>query len=257
MLMKRLQGKTAIVVGAGTKGDGTGNGKAVAIQFAREGALVLCVDQEKEAAEATAEAIKKEGGHAEACQGDITSAEVCEQVINTCVKRFGKLTVLHNNVGIPSMMDIINTPEEAWDEIFDINVKGMFMMCKYAIPAMKEAGGGSIINVSSLASVRSFPDAAYCSSKGAVNSLTLYLAGRYSRHHIRANALLLGYIDTPLARSGWENEKIREMNLKQVPMRRFGSPWEVANVAAFLASDESSYVTGSIIPVDGGLSISM
>lgn len=256
-MQKRLAGKVAIVVGAGTKGEGLGNGKATAIQFAREGALVLCVDQEKEAAEATVEIIQKEGGHGEACQGDITSAEVCEHIVRTCIQRFGKLNVLHNNVGIASMMEIVNMPEEAWDEIFDVNVKGMFMVCKHAIPAMKEVGGGSIINVSSLASVRSFPDAAYCSSKGAVNSLTLYLAGRYSRHHIRANALLLGYIDTPLAQTGWENQKIREMNLKQVPMRRFGSPWEVANVAAFLASDESSYVTGAIIPVDGGISISM
>jgi NAD(P)-dependent dehydrogenase (short-subunit alcohol dehydrogenase family) len=257
MLMKRLQGKVAIVAGGGTKGDGTGNGRAVAIKFAREGALVLCVDKEKASAISTVEAIRKEGGHAESYEGDITRTEVCKDIIETCVKRFGKLNVLHNNAGILCRKEIIDTPEEVWNEIFDLNVKGMFIMCKYAIPAMKEAGGGSIINVSSLASMRGFPDAAYCSSKGAVNSLTLYVAGRYSRYNIRANALLLGYIDTPLARSGWEKERVREQNLKQVPMRRFGSPWEVANVAAFLASDEASYITGAILPVDGGLSISM
>ena len=118
-------------------------------------------------------------------------------------------------------------------------------------------GGGSIINVSSVASIRAFPDAAYVSSKGAVNSLTLYIAGRYARYNIRANVLLLGFIDTPLARPAWEKEKTREINLRQVPMRRFASPWEVAKVAAFLASDDASYVTGAILPVDGGLSISM
>ena len=122
---------------------------------------------------------------------------------------------------------------------------------------MIEGGGGSIINVSSVASLRAFPDAAYVSSKGAVNSLTIYIAGRYGRYNIRANVLLLGFIDTPLARPAWENEKVREINLRQVPMRRFASPWEVATVAAFLASDEASYVNGAILPVDGGLSLSM
>jgi NAD(P)-dependent dehydrogenase (short-subunit alcohol dehydrogenase family) len=257
MMMKRLQDKAAIVVGAGTKGDGTGNGKAVAIQFARDGALVLCVDHEKIAAQSTAEVIRSEGGRAEIYHGDITNPQVCEDIVETCVRSFGKVDVLHNNVGIPSMMDIVDTPEEAWGEIFDINVKGMFMMCKKTIPRMKEGGWGSIINVSSVASVRAFPDAAYSSSKGAVNSLTMYIAGRYGRFNIRANVLLLGYIDTPLAKPSWENEKVRETNLKQVPMRRFGSPWEVASAAAFLASDESSYLTGAIIPVDGGLSVSM
>ena len=130
-------------------------------------------------------------------------------------------------------------------------------MCKLAIPHMLEQGGGAIINVSSAASMRSFPDAAYMSSKGAVDSLTRYIAGRYGRHNIRANVLLLGYIDTPLASPAWENDKIRQINLSQIPMRRFASPMEVATVAAFLASDEASYINGAILPVDGGLSVSM
>jgi len=122
---------------------------------------------------------------------------------------------------------------------------------------MIETGGGSIINVSSVAANRAFPDAAYVSTKGTVNSLTLYLAGRYGRYNIRANVLSLGYIDTPLVRPAWENEKLKKINLRQVPMRRFASPWEVASVAAFLASEEASYVNGVILPVDGGLSIAM
>ena len=256
-MKKRLKDKAIIVVGAGTKGEGLGNGKATAIQFAREGAKVLCVDRDESAAEITANIIINEGGQAEVCVADIVNSKDCERVVDSCLRYFKKLDVLHNNVGIPSWKEIVDTTEEAWNKIFNANVKGMFLMCKQAIPRMIEGGGGSIINVSSVASLRAFPDGAYVSSKGAVNSLTLYIAGRYGRYNIRANALLLGYIDTPLASPAWENEKVREINLRQVPMRRFASPWEGATVAAFLASDEASYITGAIIPVDGGLSLSM
>lgn len=254
-MKKRLENKAVIVVGAGTKGDGLGNGKAVAIRFAREGADVLCVDRDRSSVEMTAEAILKEGGKAEVCVADIANEKDCERVVDQCLTVFKKVDVLHNNVGIVSLKEIVKTTEEDWTKTFDVNIKGMFLMCKHTIPRLIEGGGGSIINVSSLASLRSYPDAAYVSSKGAVNSLTLYIAGRYARYHIRANVLLLGYIDTPLARQVWEDERVREINLRQVPLRRFASPWEVAAVAAFLASDEASYITGAILPVDGGLSL--
>jgi NAD(P)-dependent dehydrogenase (short-subunit alcohol dehydrogenase family) len=253
----RLEGKAAIVVGAGTRGDGVGNGKATAIQFAREGARVLCVDLDKKAAQQTADMIREEGGVGEAFEADAALSADCARVVNECLRRFGRIDILHNNVGIPTLTEIVDTSEEAWTKVFDLNVKGMFLMCKQAIPPMRQGGGGSIINISTVASIRAFPDAAYCSSKGAVNSLTLYLAGRCAWYNIRANALVLGYIDTPLARPAWENERVREINLRQVPLRRFASPWEVASVAAFLASDEASYVTGAIIPVDGGLSVAI
>jgi NAD(P)-dependent dehydrogenase (short-subunit alcohol dehydrogenase family) len=256
-MKRRLVDKAIIVVGAGTKGEGLGNGKATAIQFAREGAKVLCVDCDESAAEGTANMIKSEGGQAEVCAADIVKPSDCERVVDACLRHFKRLDVLHNNVGIPSLKEIVDTTEEAWSKTFDVNVNGMFLMCKQAIPQMIEDGGGSIINVSSVASLRAFPDAAYVSSKGAVNSLTIYIAGRYGRYNIRANVLLLGYIDTPLARPAWETENVREINLRQVPMRRFASPWEVATVAAFLASDEASYVNGAILPVDGGLSLSI
>lgn len=256
-MKKRLAGKAAIVVGAGTKGEGIGNGKATAIQFAREGAKVLCVDIDKSAAEITANMIKDDGGQAQVCVADILNSKDCERVVDSCIRHFKKLDILHNNVGIPSWKEIVDTAEDVWNKTFHINIDSIFRMCKQALPLMIEGGGGSIINVSSLASVRAFPDAAYVSSKGAVNSLTLYIAGRYGRYNIRANALLLGYIDTPLARPAWENEKVREVNLRRVPMRRFASPWEVATVAAFLASEEASYVNGVILPVDGGLTLSM
>jgi NAD(P)-dependent dehydrogenase (short-subunit alcohol dehydrogenase family) len=252
---KRLEGKAIIAVGAGTGGEGIGNGKAAAVQFAREGAKVLCVDRFEAAAQATAEMIREEGGQAEYAVADITEADHCQQVVEACMGHFGKVDVLHNNVGIPSLAEITEATEDAWTHTFDVNVKGMYLMCKYAIPTMREGGGGAIINVSTVASIRSFPDAAYTASKGAVNSLTIHLAGRYGRYNIRANCMVLGYIDTPLARPAWDDEKVRDINLRQVPMKRFASPWEVATVAAFLASDEASYVNGTIIPVDGGLSI--
>jgi NAD(P)-dependent dehydrogenase (short-subunit alcohol dehydrogenase family) len=254
---KRLQDKAAIVVGAGTKGKGIGNGKATAIQFAREGARVICVDIDSEAAKETVDIIRTEGGVAEACVGDIMRSEDCTHFVDTCVEKYGKLDVLHNNVGVGSGMSIADAKDANWDEVFNVNAKGLFLICKHAIPYMINGGGGSIINVSTIFSIRPGPDVAYVASKGAVNSLTLYIARFYARHNIRANCLLLGYIDTPLARPAWENEKVRETNLKQVPMHRFASPWEVATAAAFFASDESSYITGTILPIDGGLSLSM
>lgn len=159
--------------------------------------------------------------------------------------------------GVGGGQEIVDATEEEWDRAFDINVKGMFLMCKCGIPKMIEGGGGSIINVSSIASIRPLPGVTYDTSKGAVNALTIYIARRYARYNIRANALLLGYMDTPLVAPVWQDERIRETNLKQVPMRRFGSPWEGAAVAAFFASDDASYVTGVLMPVDGGLTLSI
>lgn len=254
---RRLENKAIIVVGAGTSGEGVGNGKAAAIQFAREGAKVLCVDRDEPAADITTNIIRGEGGQAATCVANIVDSADCARVVDTCLRHFEKLDVLHNNVGIAFGGEIVDTTEDDWAKTFEASVKGMFLMCKYAIPRMIEGGGGSIVNVSSIFSIRPGPAAAYVASKGAVNSLTVYIARRYARYNIRANALLLGYIDTPLVRPVWQNEKIREINLRQVPMRRFASPWEVATVAAFFASDEASYVTGVVMPVDGGLSLSM
>jgi NAD(P)-dependent dehydrogenase (short-subunit alcohol dehydrogenase family) len=248
-----LEGKVAIVVGAGTRGEGVGNGKATAITFAREGAKVLCVDLDEEAAEATTEAIRREGGHAETCVANVANAQECQRIIETCMEHFGKVDVLHNNVGIGDGKEIVDVTEEDWDRAFSINTKGMYLTCKYAIPRMIEGGGGSIINISSIASVRPMSGVTYTTSKAAVNALTIYIARRYGRYNIRANCLMLGYMDTPLVAPVWQDERIREINLKQVPMQRFGTPWEGAAVAAFLASDEASYVNGVVMPVDGGL----
>jgi len=249
----RLEGKVAIVVGAGTRGVGVGNGKAAAITFAREGAKVLCVDLDEVAADATRDAIRSEGGQAETFVANIVNAKDCEGVIEACIQHFGKLDVLHNNVGTGDGKEIVDVTEEDWDRAFGINAKGMYLTCKYAIRKMIEGGGGSIINISSTASVRPMSGLTYTTSKAAVNALTIYVARRYGRYNIRANCLMLGYMDTPLVAPVWQDEGIRETNLKQVPMRRFGTPWEGAAVAAFLASDEASYVNGVVMPVDGGL----
>ena len=252
-MKKRLENKVIVVAGAGTALEGLGNGKAAAVQFAREGAKVLCADLVETAAQATAKMIKEEGGEAIACAGNILKADDIQNIIDTCLNQYGRIDVLHNNVGIPGGGEIVDVDEETWDRTFAINVKGMFLTCKMMIPHMIKNGGGCIINVSSIASHRPLPSAAYVSSKGAVDSLTRYIAVRYGRYNIRANVLLLGYIDTPLARPAWEIEKIKQINLRQVPLRRFASPWEVATVAAFLASDDASYINGVILPVDGGL----
>jgi len=248
-----LENKVAIVVGAGTRGEGIGNGKAAAIEFGREGAKVLCVDMDEAAANTTRDEIRKEGGTAETYVANLIEAADCERAVAACIRHFGKVNVLHNNVGIGGGNNIVDCSEEEWDRIFDINVKGMFLMCKYSIPRMIEAGGGSIINISSIAAVRPWPSVTYTTTKGAVNHLTIYIARRYGRDNIRANCLMLGYMDTPLVAPVWSNKEVREANIRQVPMRRFGTPREGASVAAFLASDDASYVNGAVIPVDGGL----
>ena len=256
-MARRLEDKAIIVIGAGTNGDDIGNGKAAAVQFAREGARVLCVDRDEGALMDTIRMIENEGGAATACVADIAKWKDCERVAATCIAKFEKIDVLHNNAGVAASNDFLEMEEDDWDRVFDVNVKGIFMMCRFTIPWMIKNGGGSIINISSIFSIRPGSEGCYVASKSAVDGITRFIARKYARHNIRANALLLGYIDTPLARPAWDNEKIREINLRQVPMHRFGSPWEGAMVAAFLASDESSYLTGLTLPVDGGLSLSM
>lgn len=251
----RLEGKIALVAGAGTWGDGVGNGQATAIQFAREGAKVLCLDRKLESAEATAAMIAEEGGEAAVHEGDITNNEDCEAAVAACVERFGGLDILHNNAVRIAPGSVVDADPDRWDLAFEVGVKGYFLMCKHAIPVMAARGGGSIINVSSIYSIRPANSASYDALKGAVNSLTLHLARNHAKQNIRANALLLGYMDTALARPAWETEWIRQKNLKQVPMRRFADPFEGATVAAFLASDDASYVTGVLLPVDGGISV--
>lgn len=265
----RLENRVAIVVGAGQQaGETMGNGRATAIRFAQEGAKVLLVDRNLESAEETTRTIAADGGTASALRADITVEDDCRSIAATCVERYGRIDILHNNVG-RSEGDR-PTPEmdaEVWDLLFAMNLKGMFMTCKHVLPVMRAQGSGVILNVSSIASIcaRREPaqrsGVAYKTSKGAVNTLTHHIALENAEHGIRCNAILPGLIDTPMAIERRARERnvgrdaVRRERDERVPLlRRMGTAWDVANAAVFLASDEARYITALIMPVDGGLS---
>lgn len=237
----RLQGKVAIIVGAGQlSGDTVGNGRAVAERFAQEGASLLLVDIDEGAAQATSEAVAAYGEPVSVLRADITREGDCRAIAAACIERFGRIDILHNNVG-RSRGDRCTSEMDAdmWDEIMTMNLKGMFMTCKYVLPHMVGQGAGSIINVSSTASLAARPTVTYKTSKGAVNAFTQHLAMENAMHGVRANAILPGLIDTPMAIERRAQER--------------GISKDVAHAAVFLASDEARYVTGVLLRVDGGL----
>lgn len=265
----RLEGKVAVVVGAGqSPGSGPddttiGNGRATALLFAREGASVLAVDRRLDSAQETVDLITAEGGTASALQADICDERQAESITTACLDTYGTIDVLHNNVGIGTGDGGITTLElDTWNRIFDVNVTGMFLTCKYAVPAMRASGGGAIVNISSVAAIASAGIAAYKSSKAAVNALTQHLASANFRHNIRANAIMPGLMDTPMAIGGYsaargvDPDEIRAGRNKRVPLGgQMGTGWDTAYAALFLASDEARFITGVILPVDGGASI--
>jgi NAD(P)-dependent dehydrogenase (short-subunit alcohol dehydrogenase family) len=263
MMGERLRGKVAIVVGAGsTPGDTMGNGRATAILFAREGASVALVDYRLESAEETRKMIAAEGGTSFAVQADVTRAEDCRHAAEACLKTYGAVDILHNNVGIGEGGGPVELSEADWDKVLDTNLKAMYLMCKYVLPHMDECGRGSIINVSSVASIRfaPYPMLAYSASKGGVNALTRSIATQYAHRHVRCNAILPGLINTPMAidliseRLGVAKADLIRMRDAAVPMLHQGEAWDVAYAALFLASDESKFITGITLPVDGGQS---
>jgi NAD(P)-dependent dehydrogenase (short-subunit alcohol dehydrogenase family) len=260
----RLNGKVAIVVGAGsTLGESLGNGRATAMLFAREGAVVMLVDRDSASVAATQQMINAEGGASFVFVGDVTRADVCEQMAAECVRQHGRINILHNNVGVGVLGGPVETSEEDWDRVLTVNLKSMFLTCKHVLPHMQRQGNGVIINISSLGAVRysdAYPLAAYSASKGGVNALTRAIAMQYAAAGIRANAIMPGLIRTPMAVDeparlyGIDKEQYARMRDQSVPMRRMGEAWDVAYAALFLASDEAKYVTGVVLPVDGGLS---
>jgi NAD(P)-dependent dehydrogenase (short-subunit alcohol dehydrogenase family) len=261
-MAERLRGKVTIVVGGGqTAGETMGNGKATAILFAREGAAVVVVDRSEEAANDTRQAIAAEGGEASVVVADVTRADDCARIASECIARHGRIDVLHNNVGIGVIGGPVELSEEDWDRVVDTNLKSMFLTCKHVLPHMESQGGGAIVNVSSLASIRCspIPMLAYNASKAAVNALTRTIAMQYAAKGIRANAILPGLIHTPMAiddvvrRYGVDRERLVRGREQAVPMQRMGEAWDVAYAALYLASDEAKYVTGALLPVDGGL----
>jgi NAD(P)-dependent dehydrogenase (short-subunit alcohol dehydrogenase family) len=259
----RLEGNVAIVVGAGqTPGDTIGNGRATAILFAQEGARVLLVDRDLDSAEETRAMIEKKGGTATTFEADVTNEDACRAMATACVEAFGRIDVLHNNVGIGTGdAGVIRLELDAWRRILDVNLTAMFLTCKHVLPVMREQRGGSIINISSLASIASTGMAAYKVSKAGVNALTQQLAMGNARYGIRCNAILPGLMNTPMAiegiaaATGASKEQLIDARNAMVPLGGMGTAWDVAKAALFLASDDASFITGVLLPVDGGQSV--
>jgi NAD(P)-dependent dehydrogenase (short-subunit alcohol dehydrogenase family) len=260
--MGRLAGKIAIVVGAGqTPGETIGNGRATALRFAEEGATVLLVDRDAGSAEETLALLRQRGGDGSVCAADITREEDCRTFIHTCVERYGRIDVLHNNVGIGrGDRGAASMTVEVWDRIFDTNLKGIMLACKHALPVMREQQQGVITNISSVAAVCAVGLVAYKTSKAALNAYTHALATGNAAHGIRANVIMPGLMNTPMAiegnvAAGRERESLIRARNAQVPLGgKMGDAWDVANAALFLASDEARFITGVALAVDGGQS---
>ena len=258
----RLKGKVALITGVGSVGPGWGNGKAAAVQYARDGATVAAIDIALEAAQETVGIIRGEGGSAEAWRCDVTKRDEIAAVVGGIVARFGRIDVLHNNVGLPAMGTTEQLIEAEWDHAMDVNLKSVFLTCQAVLPIMVKQGKGAIVNISSLASIRytGYPYPAYYASKAALNHLTASIALEYAKKGIRANAILPGMMHTPhihqaiVGQYASAEEMIEKRNAL-TPMGRQGTGWDIAKAAAFLASDEADYITGQCLAVDGGQSV--
>lgn len=251
--MDRLKDKVAIVTGAGSQNEGIGNGRAAAILFAREGAKVLLVDRKLAAAEETLAMIRAEGGEADAMAADVTSGADCEGMVARAIERWGKLDILDNNVGIGSRGTVLDNDEEAWERVMRTNVTSMMLASKAAIPAMAANGGGAIVNISSIAAMRPRGLTPYAASKGAVIALTKGLAADHGRENIRVNCIAPGPVYTPMVYARGMSDELRERRRKAAALPLEGSGWDVGYAALFLVSDEARYISGVVLPVDGGV----
>jgi NAD(P)-dependent dehydrogenase (short-subunit alcohol dehydrogenase family) len=267
----RVAGKVALVLGAGAIGPGWGNGKAAAVLYAREGAKVFCVDLRREAAEETAAIIRAEGGDAAALAADVTQEDAVSGLVETCRDRFGRIDILHNNVGGQGTGRALSTITISdWNETLARNLTSVMLSCHAVMPIMQRQHGGAIVNISSISAIRHLgvPTAVYSAAKAAVNAFTKNIAVQHARDGIRANCVLPGYIDTPFVRrqiggaggkrsyelKGFKSaEEYAAARNATVPLGRTGTAWEVAYASLFLASDEASYITGIELVVDGGV----
>ncbi len=248
----RLKDKVALITGAAS-----GIGRETALLFAAEGAKIVAVDINDRAGEETVALIREQGGEAIYVHADVSQAADCEKMVRAAEEQYGRLDILFNNAGIMHSADgdAVNTSEEVWDLTMNVNLKGVFLGCKYGIPALRRAGGGSIINTASFVALMgaATPQVAYTASKGGVLALTRELAVVHARENIRVNALCPGPLHTELLMKFLDTEEKKQRRLVHIPMGRFGLAREMAYAALYLASDESSYVTGTEFVVDGGI----
>jgi NAD(P)-dependent dehydrogenase (short-subunit alcohol dehydrogenase family) len=253
--MGKLEGKVALVTGAAM-----GIGRSTAVLLAKEGARVVLADIDEQQAKETSRMIEEAGGEAFFARTDVSKSEDVEAAIKTAVETFGSIDVLHNNAAIALGATVVDTTDELWNRVLDVNLGGVYRGCKYAIPHMVRNGSGSIINSTSVQALRGFSGwAAYAASKGGILSLTQQVALEYAKHNIRVNCIAPGTIMTPLNEKLFEEaedpEALIETWNRMHPVGRFGEPEEVAEVVLFLASDASSFVTGHCLVVDGGLCV--
>jgi NAD(P)-dependent dehydrogenase (short-subunit alcohol dehydrogenase family) len=247
----RLKDKVAIVAGAGSRGPGIGNGKATAILFAREGAKVLCVDAELERAQETVGQIQKEGGTAQAFAADVTRAADCKAMVQEVATRWGGLDILHNNVGVESRLDLMETTEQEWDRVMAIDLKPMLLATQAAVPAMEKRGGGAITCVSSIAAMVGHGRTAYAAAKAGVIGFVTSVAVQLGPKAIRVNGIAPGQVWTPMVES--LGPEARERRRCAAPLGTEGTGWDVGWGAVYLASDEARWVTGHILVIDAGL----
>ncbi len=262
----RLKDRVAIVVGAGqSPGEGMGNGRATALTFAREGASVLCVDHNPDSARETADMIAAKGGTAAVFKADVTRNAELAAMAADAVARWGRIDILHNNVGVSLAggdAELLALTEEAFDHCVAINLKSCILAARHVIPVMRQQKSGAIINISSMAAITTYPYVAYKATKSAMIAFTEQLAYQNAEYGIRANVILPGLMDTPMAvdtrarEFGKSRAEVAAERDSKVPLRRkMGTAWDVANAALFLASDEANFITGVTLPVDGGASV--
>ncbi|MFE2617311.1 SDR family NAD(P)-dependent oxidoreductase [Micromonospora chalcea] len=256
----RLRDRVAVVTGAGSLGAGWGNGKAASVLFARAGARVLAVDRRADAAEQTAAIVRAEGGECEPFTADVSRPDGVAALVEACLRRYGRIDVLLNNVGVGVVAGVEDTEPRHWDLVHRVNLTSAYLTTRAVVPHMREQGGGAIVNVSSVASLGATGDrlTAYGVSKAGLNHLTRAVAAEHAATGVRCNAVVVGLVDTPTVYAGQPDADpavLRARRARRCPTGAMGDAWDVAHAALFLASEEARYVTGALLVVDGGLSL--